>query len=54
LLMPVFGPLGIRKMFPEMMDVIGQMLLSWDRFVFSSQCITHLLTSTDLALATNW
>jgi len=32
LLMPVFGPMGIRKMFGDMMDVATQMLLRWDRF----------------------
>ena len=32
LLMPVFGPMGIRKMFDDMMDVSTQMLLRWDRF----------------------
>ena len=32
LLMPVFGPMGIRKMFGGMMDISSQMLLQWDRF----------------------
>lgn len=32
LLMPVFGPMGIRKMFDPMMDCTTQMLLRWDRF----------------------
>jgi len=32
LLMPVFGPIGIRKMFDGMMDIASQMLLRWDRF----------------------
>jgi cytochrome P450/NADPH-cytochrome P450 reductase len=32
LLMPVFGPMGIRKMFDDMMDITTQMLLRWDRF----------------------
>jgi cytochrome P450/NADPH-cytochrome P450 reductase len=32
LLMPVFGPMGIRKMFDDMMDIATQMLLRWDRF----------------------
>ncbi|RYO30510.1 Bifunctional cytochrome P450/NADPH--P450 reductase [Alternaria arborescens] len=32
LLMPVFGPMGIRKMFDGMMDISTQMLLRWDRF----------------------
>lgn len=30
-LMPVFGPMGVRKMFPEMLDVASQMILRWDR-----------------------
>jgi cytochrome P450/NADPH-cytochrome P450 reductase len=30
--MPVFGPMGIRKMFGGMMDITTQMLLRWDRF----------------------
>ncbi|CAI6265607.1 unnamed protein product [Periconia digitata] len=30
-LMPVFGPIGIRKMFDNMMDIISQMVLRWDR-----------------------
>ncbi|KAF3036352.1 hypothetical protein E8E12_008017 [Didymella heteroderae] len=32
LLMPLFGPIGIRKMFGPMMDCVTQMLLQWDRF----------------------
>ncbi|KAF2730502.1 cytochrome P450 [Polyplosphaeria fusca] len=32
LLMPVFGPITIRKMLPEMNDIVSQMLLRWDRF----------------------
>ncbi|KAL5412471.1 hypothetical protein PMIN06_008411 [Paraphaeosphaeria minitans] len=32
ILMPVFGPMGIRKMWGGMMDIISQMLLRWDRF----------------------
>ncbi|KAK9793614.1 putative Cytochrome P450 [Seiridium cardinale] len=31
ILMPVFGPLSIRKMFPQMQDMISQMVLRWDR-----------------------
>lgn len=30
-LMPVFGPLGVRKMFPEQLDIASQMILKWDR-----------------------
>ncbi|KAB8576180.1 hypothetical protein FH972_025708 [Carpinus fangiana] len=30
-LMPVFGPLGVRKMFPEQLDIASQMILRWDR-----------------------
>lgn len=29
--MPVFGPLAVKKMFPEMLDIAGQMILKWDR-----------------------
>lgn len=29
--MPVFGPLKIRQMFPEMMDIASQLVLKWDR-----------------------
>ena len=32
LLMPAFGPLGIRSMFDRMEDVADQMLLRWERF----------------------
>ncbi|KAI0869752.1 cytochrome P450 [Hypoxylon argillaceum] len=30
-LMPIFGPLAIRKMFPEMQDLISQVVLKFDR-----------------------
>ena len=29
--MPVFGPMGVRKMFPEQLDIASQMILKWDR-----------------------
>jgi cytochrome P450/NADPH-cytochrome P450 reductase len=29
--MPVFGPLAVKKMFPEMLDISSQMVLKWDR-----------------------
>ena len=32
LLMPAFGPLGIRGMFDRMLDIAEQMLLRWERF----------------------
>ncbi len=32
LLMPAFGPLGIRGMFDRMLDIADQMLLRWERF----------------------
>lgn len=32
ILMPAFGPLGIRGMFEPMLDVAEQMLLRWERF----------------------
>ncbi|KAE8374449.1 fatty acid hydroxylase [Aspergillus bertholletiae] len=31
-LMPAFGPLSIRGMFPEMQDIVSQMVLKWARF----------------------
>ena len=30
-LAPSFGPIALRKMFPEMMDIASQMILRWDR-----------------------
>ncbi len=30
--MPAFGPLPIRELFPEMLDVADQLLLRWERF----------------------
>ncbi|OCL14690.1 bifunctional P-450/NADPH-P450 reductase [Glonium stellatum] len=30
-LMPAFGPIAIRKMFSEMIDISSQMILQWDR-----------------------
>ncbi|KJX94412.1 hypothetical protein TI39_contig4197g00006 [Zymoseptoria brevis] len=32
LLMPAFGPLPIKSMFPEMQDIVNQMVLKWARF----------------------
>jgi cytochrome P450/NADPH-cytochrome P450 reductase len=32
LLMPAFGPLGIRGMFDRMLDIADQMLVRWERF----------------------
>ena len=32
LLMPAFGPLGIRGMFDQMLDIADQMLVRWERF----------------------
>ncbi len=32
ILMPAFGPLAIREMFPEMTDIAEQLLLKWERF----------------------
>lgn len=29
--MPVFGPLAVRAMFPQMLDMVSQMVLRWDR-----------------------
>ncbi len=30
--MPAFGPLGIRGMFDQMLDIADQMLVRWERF----------------------
>lgn len=30
-LVPAFGPLGIRKMFDDMLDISSQLVLKWDR-----------------------
>ncbi|KKY25634.1 putative bifunctional p450 nadph reductase [Diplodia seriata] len=30
-LRPVFGPMGVRKMFPEQLDIASQLVLRWDR-----------------------
>jgi cytochrome P450/NADPH-cytochrome P450 reductase len=32
LLAPAFGPIGIRRMFPRMLDIAEQMLARWERF----------------------
>lgn len=32
LLMPAFGPLAIRGMYDDMMDVCSQLMLKWERF----------------------
>jgi cytochrome P450/NADPH-cytochrome P450 reductase len=32
ILMPAFGPMGIRKMFDPMLDIAEQLLLRWERF----------------------
>ncbi|WP_085027633.1 cytochrome P450 [Ensifer aridi] len=32
LLAPAFGPLGLRSMFSNMIDVVDQMLVRWERF----------------------
>jgi cytochrome P450/NADPH-cytochrome P450 reductase len=32
ILMPAFGPLGVREMFDKMIDVADQMLVRWERF----------------------
>jgi cytochrome P450/NADPH-cytochrome P450 reductase len=31
LLVPAFGPLGLRKMYDDMLDISSQMVLRWDR-----------------------
>ncbi|KAK0655756.1 cytochrome P450 [Cercophora newfieldiana] len=31
-LVPVFGPMHVRKMFPQMTDILSQMVFRWDRF----------------------
>src|SRR5690606_14703642 len=32
LLMPAFGPIGVRSMFPQMLDIAEQMFTRWERF----------------------
>lgn len=32
ILMPAFGPLGLRSMFPQMLDIAEQLLVRWERF----------------------
>lgn len=32
ILMPVFGPLAVRKMFDQQLDISSQLILHWDRF----------------------
>lgn len=32
ILMPVFGPLAVRKMFDQQLDIASQLILHWDRF----------------------
>ncbi|MCH8686702.1 bifunctional cytochrome P450/NADPH--P450 reductase [Pedomonas mirosovicensis] len=32
LLMPSFGPIGVRSMFPQMLDIADQMFIRWERF----------------------
>ncbi|KAI4161191.1 MAG: hypothetical protein LQ342_005087 [Letrouitia transgressa] len=39
-LMPSFGPLGIRKMFPQMMDIASQLILKWDRMGPEHEIVT--------------
>ena len=29
--MPVFGVMGVRKMFPQQLDIASQLILKWDR-----------------------
>ncbi|KAK3372491.1 cytochrome P450 [Podospora didyma] len=31
-LIPAFGPIHVRQMYPQMVDVLSQMILRWDRF----------------------
>ncbi|KAK3341493.1 cytochrome P450 [Lasiosphaeria hispida] len=31
-LVPVFGPVHVRTMYPQMVDILSQMVLRWDRF----------------------
>ncbi|TWB46419.1 cytochrome P450/NADPH-cytochrome P450 reductase [Rhizobium sp. ERR 922] len=37
LLMPAFGPLGLRNMFDRMLDVAEQMMVRWERFGASAE-----------------
>lgn len=32
ILMPAFGPLSIKNMFDDMVDVASQLVLKWERF----------------------
>ncbi|WP_068304835.1 cytochrome P450 [Pararhodobacter sp. CCB-MM2] len=32
ILMPAFGPIGVRDMFPQMLDIADQMFTRWERF----------------------
>ncbi|KAF2497931.1 cytochrome P450 [Lophium mytilinum] len=48
ILMPVFGPMGIRKMLPEMMDIASQMILKWDRLGRDHD----ILTADDFTIST--
>ncbi|RDA94365.1 hypothetical protein CP533_3766, partial [Ophiocordyceps camponoti-saundersi (nom. inval.)] len=41
-LMPAFGPLAIRNMFPEMKDIASQMIVKWARFGPD-----HLISASD-------
>ena len=35
--MPVFGVMGVRKMFPQQLDIASQLILKWDRLGPSHQ-----------------
>ncbi|KAK0729220.1 cytochrome P450 [Apiosordaria backusii] len=40
-LLPAFGPLHVRTMFPKMTDILSQMILRWDRFGPDYRISTH-------------
>lgn len=55
LLIPSFGPLGIKNMFDDMMDISSQMILKWDRqgpdhAIDCSDDFTRLGTYHDLSI----
>jgi hypothetical protein len=52
ILMPVFGPIAIRHMFDEQLDIASQMVLRWDRLgadnqILASDDFTKYLLSSE-------
>ncbi|KAI1845852.1 hypothetical protein JX266_007939 [Neoarthrinium moseri] len=48
ILMPAFGPIAIKKMFPQMQDIISQLVLRWDRLGTDNEI--HRLAFDTIAL----